>query len=87
MSSVLDPVEATMKEDSDDCILQRKVFSTLVTGAHPIPLLREDAIPQAHAPLWRSISMNCGIFLGIIDEVNVALGNNYFATTEEPRIK
>ena len=31
--------------------------------------------------------MKCGIFPGIIDEVNVALRNNYFATTEEPRIK
>src|ERR1700735_4015614 len=28
-----------MKEDSDNCILQRKVFSSLVTGAHPIPLM------------------------------------------------
>jgi hypothetical protein len=87
MSSVLDPVEVTMKEDSDDCILQRKVFSTLVTGAQPIPLLREDLIPQAYAQLLRSISMKCGIFLGIINEVNAALRNNYFATTEEPRIK
>ena len=87
MSSVLDPVEVTMKEDSDDCILQRKVFSTLVTGAHPIPLLREDLIPQAYAQLLRSISMKCGIFLGIINEVNAALRNNDFATAEEPRIK
>ena len=31
--------------------------------------------------------MKCGIFLGIIGEVNAALRNNYFATTEEPRIK
>jgi hypothetical protein len=31
--------------------------------------------------------MKCGIFLGIIDEVNADLRNNYFATTEEPRIK
>jgi hypothetical protein len=38
-----------MKEDSDDCILQRRVFSTLVTGAHPIPLLREDLIPPTVA--------------------------------------
>jgi hypothetical protein len=76
-----------MKEDSDDCILQRKVFSTLVTSAHPIPLLREDLIPQAYAQLLRSISMKSGIFLGIIGEVNAALRNNYFATTEEPRIK
>jgi hypothetical protein len=27
--------------------------------------------------------MKCGIFLGIIDEVNAALRNNDFATTEE----
>jgi hypothetical protein len=33
------------------------------------------------------ISMKCGIFLGIIDAVNVALRNNDFATTEETRIK
>jgi hypothetical protein len=84
---VLDPVEVTMKEDSDDCIPQRKVFSTLVTGAHPIPLLREDLIPQAYAQLLRSISMKCGIFLGIIDELNAAFRNNDFATTEETRIK
>jgi hypothetical protein len=31
--------------------------------------------------------MKCGIFLGIIGEVDAALRNNYFATTEEPRIK
>jgi hypothetical protein len=84
---VLDPVEVTMKENSDDCIPRRKVSSTLVTGAHPTPLLREDLIPQACAQLLRSISMKCGIFLGIIDEVNAALRNNDFATTEEPRIK
>jgi hypothetical protein len=77
---VLDPDEVTMKEDSDDCIPQRKVFSALVTGAHPIPLLREDLIPQGYAQLLRSISMKCGIFLGFIDEVNAALRNNYFAT-------
>jgi hypothetical protein len=76
-----------MKEDSDNCILQRKVFSTLVTGVHPIPLLREDLIPQAYAQLLRSISMKCGIVLGIIYEANAALRNNYFATTEEPRVK
>jgi hypothetical protein len=35
-----------MKEDSDDCIPRRKVFLALVTGAHPIPLLREDLIPK-----------------------------------------
>jgi hypothetical protein len=69
-SSELDTVEVTMKEDSDDCIPQRKVFSTLVTGAHPIPLSREDLIPQAYAQLSHSISMKCAIFLGIIDEVN-----------------
>jgi hypothetical protein len=80
-------LEMTMKEDSDDCILQRRVFSTLVTGAHPIPLLRGGLIPQSYAQLLRSISMKCGIFLGIIDEVNADLRNNYFATTEEPRIK
>jgi hypothetical protein len=84
---VLDPVEVTMKEDSDNCILQRKVFSTLVTGAHPIPLLREDLIPQAYAQLLRSILMKCGIFLGIIDGVNAALRNDDFATTEETRVK
>lgn len=84
---MLDPVEVTMKEDSDNCIPRRKVFSTLVIGAHPIPLLREDLIPQAYAQLLRAISMKCGIFLGIIDEVNAALRNNDFATTEEPRIK
>jgi hypothetical protein len=32
-------------------------------------------------------SMRCGIFLGIIDEVNAALRNDYFATPEETRIK
>jgi hypothetical protein len=84
---VLDTAEVTMKEDSDNCILQRKVFSTLVTGVHPIPLLREDLIPQAYAQLLRSISMKCGIVLGIIYEANAALRNNYFATTEEPRVK
>jgi hypothetical protein len=76
-----------MKEDSDNCIPRRRVFSTLVTGAHPIPLLREDLAPQAYAHLLRSISMKCGIFLGIIDEVNAALRNNDFAATEQPRIK
>ena len=86
-SSVLDPVDVTMKEDSYDCILQRKVFSTLATGVHPIPLLREDLIPQAYAQLLRSASMRRGIFLGIIDEVNATLRNNYFARTEEPRVK
>jgi hypothetical protein len=84
---VLDPVEVTMKEDSDDCIPQRKVFSTLVTGAHPIPLLREDLIPQAYAQLLRAISMKCGIFLGIVAVVSAALRNNDFTTTEELRIK
>jgi hypothetical protein len=84
---VLDPVEVSMKEDSDDCIPRRKVFSTLVIGAHPTPLLREDLIPQACAQLLRSISMKCGIFLRIIDDVNVAHRNNDFATTEEPCIK
>jgi hypothetical protein len=84
---VLDPVEVTMKEDSDDCIPQRKVFSILLTGVHLIPLLREDLILQAYAQLLRSISRKCGIFLGIIDEMNAALRNNDFATTEEPRIK
>ena len=35
----------------------------------------------------RLISMRCGIFLGIIDEVNAALRNNDFAATEETRIQ
>jgi hypothetical protein len=84
---VLDPVEVTMKEDSDDCIPRRKVFSTLVTGAQRIPLLREDLMPQAYAQLLLSSSMKSGISLGIIDEVAAALRNNDFATTEEPRIQ
>ena len=42
---------------------------------------------QAYAQLLRSISMKCGIVLGIIYEANAALRNNYFATTEEPRVK
>jgi hypothetical protein len=45
-SSAFDPIEVTMKEDSDDCIPRRGVFSTLVTGAHPIPLFRDDFIPR-----------------------------------------
>ena len=84
---MLDPVEVTMKEDSDNCILQMRVFSTLVTGRHPIPLLREDLIPQAYPQLLRSISMKCGIVLRIIDALNAAFRNNDFATTEETRIK
>jgi hypothetical protein len=35
----------------------------------------------------RSISMKCGIVLGVIGGVKAALRNNDFATTEEPRIK
>ena len=84
---MLDTVEVSMKEDSDDCIPRRKGFSTPVTGAHRIPLLREDLIPRHVHNCLRSISMKCGIFLRIIDEVNAALRNNDFATTEETRIK
>jgi hypothetical protein len=37
---VLDPVEVTMKEDSDDCIPRTRVFSTLATDGYWIPLFR-----------------------------------------------
>jgi hypothetical protein len=45
-SSVLDTAEVNMKEDSDDCIPRRKVFSTLVNGALPIPLFRDPCVTQ-----------------------------------------
>ena len=35
----------------------------------------------------RSISMKFGIFLRVLDELNPAIRNNDFATTEETRIK
>ena len=69
---MLDIAEVTMKEDSDDCIPLRKVFSTLPTDRYRIPLFR---------------GMKCGIFLRIIDGLNAAFRNNDFATTEETRIK
>ena len=40
-----------------------------------------------HLQLLRSISMKCGIILGIIAEANAALRNNDLAATEETRIK
>jgi hypothetical protein len=76
-----------MKEGSEDCIPQRKGFSTPVTGAQRIPLFREDLMPKHVVQLLHSISMKCGIFLGIIIELTPALRNDDFATTEETRIK
>jgi hypothetical protein len=40
-----------------------------------------------HLQMLRSISMKCGIILGIIAEANAALRNNDLAATEETRIK
>src|SRR5579862_1346140 len=37
---MLDPVEVTMKEDSNDCIPRRRVFSTLAKDGYRIPLFR-----------------------------------------------
>lgn len=76
-----------MKEDLDDCIPRRKVFPTLVIGAHPIPLLREDLTPQARAHLLRSISTKRGIFLESLTRCARPVRNNDFAPTEEARIK
>jgi hypothetical protein len=84
---VLDPVEVTMKEDSDDCIPRSGVFSTLATDGYRIPLFRGDLMPRHGDNRLRSISMQCGIVLRIIDELNAAFRNNDFATTEETRIK
>jgi hypothetical protein len=58
-----------MKEDSDNYIPLRKVFSTLVTDGYRIPLFRGKLMPR-HG-----------------DELNAAIRNNDFATTEETRIK
>jgi len=44
-------------------------------------------MPRHEDNCLRSISMKCGIFLRIIDELNAAFRNNDFATTEETRIK
>jgi hypothetical protein len=51
MSSVLDTAELTMKEGLDDCIPRRKGFSAPMTGAHRIPLFREDLMPK-HMHNW-----------------------------------
>ena len=57
-----------------------------VASAQQTPLLRGDLMPR-HLQLLRSISMKCGIILGIIAEANAALRNNDLAATEETRIK
>ena len=68
---MLDPVEVTMKEDSDDCIPQRKVFSALGTGVHPIPLLREFLVPGVCLTVAFNLTEVRNFSLEIIiDEVN-----------------
>ena len=84
---MLDTAEVTMKEDSDDCIPLRKVFSTLPTDGYQIPLFRGRLMPRHGDNCLRSISMECGIVLRIINALNAAFRNNDFATTEETRIK
>ena len=75
-----------MKKGLDDRIPQRRRFSTPVASAQQTPLLRGALMPR-HLQLLRSISMKCGIILGIIAEANATLRNNDLAPTEKTRIK
>ena len=50
---MFETAKVTMKEDADDGIPLRKVFSTLPTDRYRIPLFR---------------GMKCGIFLRIIED-------------------
>lgn len=70
---MLDPVEVTMNEDSDNCIPLREVFSTPMTDEYRIPLFRGDLRPRHADNCLRSISMKCVIFLRIIDELKRGL--------------
>ena len=74
-----------MKKGSVVRIPQRRRFSTPAASAQQTPLL--GGLLPSHLELLRSISMKCGIILGIIAEANAALRNNDLAAAEETRIK